>query len=469
MNRLEALQRLKAALGPAGFLDAPADVAPYLRETRDYYVGACDAVVRPASVAEVAETVRLCAAAKLPLVPQGGNTGRQGGAVPDGGILLSTTRLNRIREVDAANLTLTAEAGCVLATIQAAAAEAGCLFPLSLAAEGSCQIGGNIASNAGGLQVVRYGNTRDLVLGLEVVLPDGRIWDGLRALRKDNTGYDLKHLFIGSEGTLGVITAAVLKLYPAPETIVTALVAAPSLEALFEVFAAVRDVCGEALTAFEMMPRIALEFVLAHAQGAVDPFSAPHAFYGLVELSSPIPEADLRSPLEKVLARRHGDGILADAVIADSVAQRNRLWALREAVPDAQKPEGVSIKHDVSVPVSRIVGFVRQASDAVEREIPGVRVVAFGHMGDGNVHFNLTQPAGWPAEDFMAQWARMNRIVHDIVEEFGGSISAEHGIGRRKKDELLLYKTPVEIELMRAVKKAIDPANLMNPGKVIDV
>ncbi len=462
------IDTLKDIVGSNGWLSNPADMAPYLEETRGFYRGSCHLVVRPKTTEETASVVRACADAGVPVVPQGGNTGRQGGAVPDGGILLSTSRLNGIRDIDAANLTMTVEAGCVLATIQAEAEKVGCLFPLSLAAEGTCQIGGNISTNAGGLQVLRYGNTRDLILGLEVVLPNGRVWNGLRGLRKDNTGYDLKHLFIGAEGTLGIVTAAVVKLFPAPKSAETALVACRSLEDLFQTFRVVRDRCGENLTAFEMMPRIAIEFVLAHGRDFTDPFDAPHSHYGLIELSSPTPNADLRTALEESLSQAHENNTLEDAVIAQSKGQAAELWRIRETVPDSQKPEGVSIKHDVSVSVARVPEFVARASRAVEAALPGVRVVAFGHMGDGNVHFNLTQPRNGSSDGFMAEWERMNRIVHDIVVDMGGSISAEHGIGMRKKDELAHYKPAVEIDLMRAVKAALDPRGIMNPGKIVD-
>ena len=463
------LQTLAAIVGPGNVITDSADLAPYLVEERGLYRGAALAVVRPGNTAEVAEVVKACAAAGTPMVPQGGNTGLCGGGVPPEhgrAVVISTERLNRIRKVDPIDYTLTAEAGCVLATLQQAAEEAGCLFPLSLGAEGSCRIGGNISTNAGGTNVLRYGNTRDLVLGLEVVLPDGRIWNGLKSLRKDNTGYALQQLFIGAEGTLGIVTACVLKLFPRPREIVTALVALADLEAALPLFAGARMASGDSVTACELIPRIGLELGLAHVPGVRDPFAAPHAWMLLLELSSSRP-GGLRAALEEVLGQAFADGLAVDAVIAESAAQRADFWRIREAIPEAQKKEGGSIKHDVAVATSLVPEMIRRCTAAVEAALPGVRVVPFGHLGDGNTHFNLTQPKGADRQAFLERWAEMNRIVHDIVAAMEGSISAEHGIGRLKVAELAHYKPSVDLDLMRRIKSGLDPLGLMNPGKIL--
>ena len=461
------LDALRDVVGRKGWIDDEAGMEPHLVERRGLWRGASAAVVRPASTAETARVVEICAESGVPITPQGGNTGGVGGGVPDGGIVLSTARMNRIRAVDPLNHTMTVEAGCVLAAIQDAANEAGCLFPLSLAAEGSCQIGGNLSTNAGGIQVLRYGNARDLVLGLEVVLSDGRVWDGLRGLRKDNTGYDLKHLFIGAEGTLGVITAAVLKLYPAIHAREAALVALADPESVLGVFVRVRDACGDGLTAFEMISRMPFYFALKHSARMRDPFEAPHPFYALIELTSPRPGGALRETLQAVLARTLDDGVASDAVIATSEAQAKELWTIREDINEAQIPEGGSIKHDVSVPVSRVPEFLRRATEILERAAPGGRVVAFGHVGDGNIHFNLSQPEGADTDAFMAESDRVVHGVHDLVAEMEGSFSAEHGIGLHKRDLLEHYKSDVEMDLMRIVKRVLDAKSIMNPGKVL--
>ncbi|MDH5750443.1 MAG: FAD-binding oxidoreductase [Rhodospirillales bacterium] len=468
------LNAIRDAVGDKGWIDRSGDLEPYLIEERGLYRGTCDMVVRPASTEEVAKVVNLCAEAGIPIVPHGGNTGLTGAGVPEGGIVLSTSRLNRIREVDPVNQTLTVEAGVILANVQKAASDAGFLFPLSLAAEGSCCIGGNLSTNAGGVAVLRYGNARDLVLGLEVVLADGRIWDGLRSLRKDNTGYDLKHLFIGAEGTLGIITAAVLKLFPKPATKVTAMAASASPKDVIELFKRTRNTCGDDLTAFEMLARFGLELGLRHVAGVVDPFRQPHPYYSLIELTSPQPGKNLRETLEGILAETLEGGHILDAVIAESERQSDELWLIREAIPEAQKKEGGSVKHDISVPVSKIPEFIRRATDVVEKEMPGVRVCPFGHVGDGNIHFNLTQPdkAANNADEkkaFLNHWGAFNRLVHDLTHEMGGSFSAEHGIGRLKREDMERYKSPVELDLMRTVKKSLDPRNIMNPGKVIKI
>ncbi len=462
------LDALRAAVGDSGWTTDPARMAPHTVEERGVFRGDCGIVVWPASTEEVSHVVRLCAEAKVAVTPQGGNTGLVGGGVPAGGVVLSLRRLKRIRAVDALNHTMTVEAGCVLADAQQAAAQAGALFPLSLAAEGSCTIGGNLSTNAGGVHVLRYGNMRDLVLGLEVVLPDGRIWDGLRGLRKDNSGYDLKHLFVGAEGTLGVITAATLKLFPRLHSRAVAFAALPSTRAALDLFARLRDACGGTLTAFEFTNRTPLDFVLRHIPGVRDPFAQPHAWYVLMELASPRDErADLIRAIESVLESAAEGGIVADAVIAQSEPQADALWKLRESIPEAQKPEGGSIKHDVSVPLSRVSEFVERASATVEAAMPGVRVCAFGHMGDGNVHFNVSQPVGMDRAQFLGHWDRFSRMIHDLVQELGGSFSAEHGIGKLKIKDMDRYKEDVELDLMRAIKVALDPKGIMNPGKVL--
>ena len=461
------LDALRDVVGLKGWIDDEAGMEPHLVERRSLWRGTCAAVVRPASTEETARVIKVCAAARVPVTPQGGNTGGVGGGVPDGGIVLSAARMNRIRAVDPLNHTMTVEAGCVLATIQEAANEVGCLFPLSLAAEGSCQIGGNLSTNAGGIQVLRYGNARDLVLGLEVVLPDGRVWGGLRSLRKNNTGYDLKHLFIGAEGTLGIITAAVLKLYPAIHAREAALVALSDPESVLDLFVHVRDACGNALTAFEMISRMPFDFALKHSVRMRDPFEAPHPFYALIELTSPRPGGALRKTLQAVLARAIEDGFAKDAVIATSEAQAKELWTIREDINEAQVPEGGSIKHDVSVPISRVPEFLRRATDILERAVPGGRVIAFGHVGDGNIHFNLSQPEGADTDAFMAESNRVVHGVHDLVAEMEGSFSAEHGIGLHKRDLLKHYKSDVEMDLMWTVKRSLDAKSIMNLGKLL--
>jgi FAD/FMN-containing dehydrogenase len=411
--------------------------------------------------------VRECAAARAPVVPQGGNTGLVGGGVPQGGIVLSLTRLDRVRAVDPVNATMTVEAGCILANVQEAALSADCFFPLSLASEGSCRIGGNLATNAGGTGVLRYGNMRDLVLGLEVVLADGRIWNGLSGLRKDNTGYDLKNLFVGSEGTLGIITAAVLKLFPKPRARATAFAGFATAHAALDLFQRLREAAGDQLTAFEYMPRFGLEIVLKHGAGAVRPLQGDHGSYALIEYSSPQADADLQELMERTLGTAMEEGLVEDATVAASEAQNRALWHLRESLSEVQRYEGGSIKHDVAVPVSRVAEFIETASAACEAAMPGIRVCAFGHFGDGNIHFNLSQPTGMDKAAFLAEWGRFNRIVHDIVHAMKGSISAEHGIGLLKRDEILLYKDPVAIDLMWRLKRALDPDNILNPGKVL--
>ncbi|WP_338665467.1 FAD-binding oxidoreductase [Pararoseomonas sp. SCSIO 73927] len=460
-------ERLRAALPEGTVLTADTDREAYLLEERSLYRGQAPIVLRPRSTEEVATAVRLCAEAGVPVVPQGGNTGLVGGTVTAAHeVLLSLGRMNGIEEVDPVNFTMTVEAGCVLASIQEAAERAGRLFPLSLGAQGSAQIGGNLASNAGGINVLRYGNARDLVLGLEVVLADGRVWNGLRALHKDNTGYALKHLFVGSEGTLGIITRAVLKLFPRLTDRTVAFCALRDPADALTLLSLARDRAGEAVTAFELMSELSVEIVARHA-GGQDPMQERHPWYALIELAGSGHDGSLRPVLEGILEEAFERGTLADAVVAESGAQYAALWRLREGIPEAQKKEGGSIKHDVSVPVSRVPAFLRRAGEAAAEALPGVRVCAFGHLGDGNIHYNLTQPIGMEKAAFMAEWEQMNAIVHDIVVELGGSISAEHGIGLLKAGELRRYKDPVEMDLMRRMRDALDPARLLNPGKML--
>src|SRR5579872_1074191 len=470
-----ALKGIRSAVGAKGVVDDAQEVERYVTETRGMYRGRTALVVRPASTAEVAEVVRLAAAARIPIVPQGGNTGLCGGGVPqdEHAIVLALGRMNRVRKIDPVDFTITVEAGCILAEIQKAAEAADRLFPLSLGAEGSCQIGGNLSTNAGGIGVLHYGNTRDLCLGLEVVLPDGRIWDGLGGLRKDNTGYDLKQLFIGAEGTLGIITAATLKLFPRPREVETAFLGFAKASDAMELFARARAASGDQLTAFELIPRRGLEFAARHVAGIIDPLEQPHAWYALLDVSSSRPDSNLRASLETFLGEVVEAGLIEDGVVATSAQQSQQLWRIREAMVEAQKYEGGSIKHDVSVSVSRVADCIERLTAAVEARIPGCRPLAFGHVGDGNVHFNISEPVRAdfktdpaPTKAFLARRPEVNDIVHGIVSGMGGSISAEHGIGILKRDELPRYKSAVALDLMRAVKRALDPDDILNPGKI---
>ncbi len=470
MSPEAVIEAIKDLLGPKGYLDSPADMAPYLIEARERWPGLAPLVARPRSTEEVSRIMAICNESRIGVVPQGGNTGLSGGAMPDMSgkqIVLSLSRLNKIRALDALELTLTAEAGCILADVQAAAKEQDCLFPLSLAAEGSCQIGGNIATNAGGINVLQYGTARNLVLGLEVVLPDGRIWNGLRALHKDNTGYDLKQLFIGAEGTLGVVTAAVCKLFPLPKQKATAFAALRQLEDCVPLLRAARAATGDRVTSFELIPRMGLDFVLRHMPGCTDPLSQPAEWYVLIELGSPDSDENLGAKLETFLARALEDAQITDAVVAASEAQAQSLWRLREHLSESQKFEGGSIKHDIAVPVGKIPAFIRGATAAVEKAVPGIRPVPFGHAGDGNIHFNLSQPEGGDTDTFLARRAEINGIVHDVLSGYAGSISAEHGVGQHLTHELTRHKSAVEMDLMRTLKAALDPNGIMNPGKVV--
>jgi FAD/FMN-containing dehydrogenase len=463
------LSSLQAIVGEAHVLTGEADIAPYVNDWRDSFHGRARAVVRPATTTEVSSVVRCCAEHRAPVVPQGGNTSLCGGATPHASgseIVLSLARLARVRAVDPANATLTVEAGMPLARVQQAADEAGLLFPLSLAAEGSCTIGGNLSTNAGGTAVLRYGNTRDLVLGLEVVLADGRVWDGLKGLRKDNTGYDLKQLFIGSEGTLGVITAAVLKLFPKARASATAFAAIADVEAAVALLRELRTALGDRLTGFELVSGPCVALTHATFPTIADPLPG-HPWYVLIQADDAAPESSLAAQLESALAAAVESGTARDATIAQSTAQADSLWSLREHIPEAQRRQGLNIKHDVSLAVSRLPAFLREAQARLDAAFPGVRYVVFGHLGDGNLHYNLTAPAGMEPAAFLGETPRANRIVYDLVAELGGSFSAEHGIGQLKRAELARYKSELELELMRRIKRALDPAELLNPGKVV--
>jgi FAD/FMN-containing dehydrogenase len=469
---MDQLQALRASVGPANVLTG-ADAEPYSVDWRERYRGHALAVVRPGSTDEVAAVVRVCAEAGVAIVPQGGNTSLCGGATPDASgraVILSLRRMDRIRAIDTDNDTIEAEAGCVLQTVQQAAREAGRLFPLSLAAEGSCTIGGNLATNAGGTQVLRYGNMRELALGLEVVTADGEVWHGLRGLRKDNTGYDLRDLFIGSEGTLGVITAATLKLFPLPVARCTALLALDSIAAAVTMLGRARAGFGASLTGFELIERHCLRLVTECFPQQRLPFDGPAAnapWYVLLELSDSESEAHARERFEVVVGAAIEAGVVADAVIAQSLAQSHALWHLRESIPLAEKQSGKSIKHDVSIPVSRMAEFVEGTNAALQAAFPGIVNVIFGHLGDGNLHYNVARGAVWSEERLLACQEDVYALVHDRVHAVGGSISAEHGIGQLKRDALPRYKSAVEMALMLKIKTVLDPAGRMNPGKVL--
>ncbi|MDT0139581.1 FAD-binding oxidoreductase [Acidovorax sp. PRC11] len=466
------LDHLRQIVGDAHVL-TEGDLTAWEQDWRRRARGKARAVVRPATTAEVAAVVRACAEAGVPIVPQGGNTGLAVGSIPDASgtqILLSLSRMAAVRAVDADNLTMTVEAGCVLQNLQDVAEKAGLLFPLSLAAEGSCTIGGNLATNAGGTQVVRYGNTRDLCLGLEVVTAQGEVWNGLKGLRKDNTGYDLRDLFIGSEGTLGIITAATMKLYPRPAASLTAWAAVPSMEAAVRLLGLAHRHLGAGLTGFEVMGRFALGLVARHMPQLRVPFvdqeDVPYAV--LLENADSESEEHARGRFEALLETAFEDGCVSDAVVAENLAQAHQLWHIRENIPLAQAEEGLNIKHDISVPISRIPEFVAYADDLLVREIPGVRLVNFGHLGDGNLHYNVQAPAEGDAKAFLRdEEKRVNHLVYEAVARFGGSFSAEHGIGELKVSTLEAYQSPVALSMMRSIKQALDPRGLFNPGRVL--
>jgi FAD/FMN-containing dehydrogenase len=466
----EILSRVAAIIGASYLLSEAADIAPFISDRRGRYTGVPLAVAKPGSVAEVVALVKLCAETRTPIVPQGGNTSLCAGSIPDGtgsALVINLSRLNKVRAIDPLNNTMTVEAGCILAAVQQAAADADRLFPLSLGAEGSCEIGGNLSTNAGGVQVLRYGNTRELVLGLEVVLPSGELWEGLRGLRKDNTGYDLKHLFVGAEGTLGIITAAVLKLFPRPRGLATAWVGVQNVEDGLRLLSLAQSRAGERLTAFELMSSLAVKMVLANVRGTQKPFAADYPQYVLMEMSDTQSSEAIGPLLESLLGEAVEQGIAQDAVVAQSEAQAAALWALRENISDAQNVDGKNLKHDIAVPVSAIADFVRVTDAELEAAYPGVRPVTFGHLGDGNLHYNIARPMAVDEQSWLAEMRAVQRIVHDSVAKFNGSISAEHGLGALKREEILRYKSTVEMELMRAVKRAIDPLGIMNPGKVL--
>jgi FAD/FMN-containing dehydrogenase len=469
---------LRSIVGDRGLITDERDKHPFLTDWRENYLGKALAIVRPATTEEVSAVVKLCAAEGVAIVPQGGNTGMSGGATPqeDGReIVLSLTRMNRILEIDRVGYTMTVEAGVVLKTIQEAASDADRLFPLSLGAEGSCTIGGNLSTNAGGVQVLHYGNARQLVLGLEVVQPNGDIWNGLRALKKDNTGYDLRDLYLGAEGTLGIITKAVLKLWPKPKDNATSWSAVPSPQAAVELLSGAYAASEDNVTSCELMGRQGIDLVLHHIPGTSDPLAEKHEWYVLMEWSSTRPprEGDnsvsLRDKMETYLGEAMEKDLVLDAVIAQTDAQSKALWALRENHTEASKQEGPSIKHDISVAVSKIPPFVPEGLAAMEKALPGCRPLVFGHVGDGNLHFNCQAPAGWDKARFVQYIEPISSAIYDLVTAYGGSISAEHGIGRIKLEELAHYRSRTELDVMRHLKRALDPHNIMNPGKVIRV
>lgn len=466
----EFLQQCQAVVGAGNVLTEDHDKAPYLTDQRRRFTGSALAVVRPSSTEEVVAVVRLCKHFRVPIVPQGGNTGLVLGSVPDesgSAIVLSLTRLNRIRTIDIVNNTMTVEAGCILKHVQSTVLDAGRLFPLSLAAEGSCTIGGNLSTNAGGTAVLRYGNMRELCLGLEVVTAQGEVWNGLRGLRKDNTGYDLRDLFIGAEGTLGIITAAVLKLYPLPKAQCTALAAMSTQENALALLSLAQERCGPALTGFELMSDFCLRLVAKHFPQMHLPFPQAYPQYVLLELSDNESEEHADTILENVIGEALEQGLIVDAAVASSIAQSKALWNLREHIPLAQAKEGKNIKHDVSVPISRIADFIRETDALLQQTFPNCRMVTFGHVGDGNLHYNVSPPKGESPDAVLAHQSQINRVVHDSVHRFGGSISAEHGLGTLKRDEIRRYKPEVELQLMHTLKQALDPEGLLNPGKVL--
>ena len=464
------LDRCRDIAGAAFVLDQPAGMAPYLTDWRGRFTGRARAVLRPQDTAQVALLVQACAAHRVPIVPQGGKTGLVLGSVPDDtgtAVVLSLSRLNQVRAIDVVNRTITVDAGVILQTVQETAAAHGLLFPLSLAAEGSCTIGGNLSTNAGGTAVLRYGNTRELCLGLEAVTPHGAIWDGLRALRKDNTGYDLRDLLIGAEGTLGIITGAVMKLFPAPKAAVTALVALETPRHALGLLGLMQDACGAALTGFELMSGVCLQLVADQFPQLQQPFPTRHAQYVLLELSSSESEPHAIALLEAAIGSAVEQGVCTDAVVATSLAQSRGLWNLREHIPLAQAAAGKNIKHDISLPISTIADFILETDAALAAAYPDAQVICFGHLGDGNLHYNVAPKSGAGHDAFLANQLGINRIVNDQVAKMHGSISAEHGIGALKRDDLVRYKDAVELDMMRAIKGALDPLGIMNPGKIL--
>jgi len=466
------LDRFAAIVGEKHAVRDPAEIAPHLVENRGLYHGASPMLLKPGSVEEVSAILKLASETGTAIVPQTGNTGLVGGQTPrEGGsdIIVSLERMNRVRDIDPVGNTMIVDGGCILADVHKAAAEHGRMFPLSLGSEGSCRIAGNLSTNAGGTAVLAYGNMRQLCLGLEVVLPTGEIWNGLRRLKKDNTGYDLRDLFIGAEGTLGIITGAVLKLFPQPLGHQVAFAGLQSVDDALTLFKNASSLCGTALTGFELMPRIGVEFTTRHIPGVRDPLETAHPWYVLIDISTSDSAETAERMMSALLEQGYEAGLIQDATIASSEAQQKAIWHMRESMSDAQKPEGGSIKHDVSVPVAQIPQFMAEAEKAVVAAMPGARVCAFGHMGDGNIHYNISQPVGADKAGFIGRWREMNKIVHGLVLQHGGSISAEHGIGQLKRDELASIRSDIEIDLMRRIKTAFDPAGIMNPGKVLKV
>lgn len=465
------MKALSEILGPDVVLTDPTDIAPFLTDHRQLFRGRALAVVVPRTVEQISRVVRLCNEHGIGVVPHGGNTSYCGGATPDDSgrqIVLSLRRLNRIRSVDALNYSLVAEAGCILADVQRAADDAERFFPLSLGSEGTCQIGGNLSTNAGGLSVLRYGMMRDLVLGLEVVLADGRVLSSLSALRKDNTGYDIKSLFLGAEGTLGIITAASLKLFPKVRSSATAFAAVPDVRSAVDLLARLRESSGDRVSSFELIPRIGIDLTAQHIPGVTDPLQKPYSWYVLCELTSARGADPLDAVMEEALASALEDSLVLDAVLSRNERERAALWRLRESIPEAQRIDGASLKHDISVAITALPDFVERASAWVLANVPDGRLVVYGHVGDGNLHFNLNhQTPGSNRDAFLAREPAIKRAIHDLVREFGGSFSAEHGIGKLKVEELERYASPVELDLMRAVKQALDPNGVLNPGKVL--
>jgi len=467
--KLKKLLPLKILLGSKGWIEDPNIIEPYLIEERGLYKGKSELLLKPSNTYEVSNILKLCNEHNIKIVPQGGRTGLCGGTIPsDNGleVMLSLERMNKIDEFNEENFTITVEAGCVLGNIQDKVEEKKLLFPLSLASEGSCTIGGNLSTNAGGINVLRYGMARDLVLGIEVVLADGQIWDNLTGLRKDNRGYDLKQLFIGSEGTLGIITKAVLKLFPFPSNIETALFAVPNTQAAVELLGLARSVSTDLLNAYELVSRLGMEMVLKNIPNTKDPIKDKYKWYVLLEFSSSSKNS-MRAQMETLFEIALNKNIVCDGVIAESSQQRKELWVLRDGLNEAQKPEGGSIKHDVSIPINNVSKFIDNATIQIEKFIPDSRVVAFGHIGDGNIHFNISQPIKSKKEEFLKKWESVNKIVFDIVHDLNGSFSAEHGIGKLKREELKFYNPKIEVSLMRSIKDTFDPKNILNPGKVL--
>ena len=463
------LQKLKKTLGPKGWIEDKEIIEPYLVEERGLFIGKSSLLLKPQNTEEVSKILKLCNEHNIKVVPQGGRTGLCGGTIPSENgkeIMLSLERMNNIKELNEENFTITVEAGCILNNIQNIADEKNFLFPLSLASEGSCTIGGNISTNAGGINVLRYGMARDLVLGIEVVLANGEIWNNLISLRKDNRGYDLKQLFIGSEGTLGIITSAVLKLFPAPRNIETALFAIPNPDAAIELLGLARNASADLLNAYELVSRVGMEMVIKNIPGAKEPLKEKYKWYILIEFSSSS-KNNLRQQMEDLFELALNKNIVLDGVIAESTQQRKELWTLRDGLNEAQKPEGGSIKHDISVPINNVSKFIYSASKCVEEFIPNSRVVAFGHIGDGNIHFNISQPLKQDKKEFLNKWTDVNKLVFDIVKNLDGSFSAEHGIGKLKREELQNYNPTIEINLMKSIKSSFDPNNILNPGKVL--